>query len=97
MKRTGMNDINDILRQRHDLELTRDRIAAATGMSAGTVSHVPERAAAAGLSWPLPDDLDDEALRARLYRRTSTRSLRGSVTAARVTASSGMGISKSIT
>ena len=31
------------------------------------MSHVLERAAAAGLSWPLPPDLDDEALRARLY------------------------------
>ena len=67
MKRTGMNDIKDILRQRHDLDLTRDQIAAATGVSAGTVSHVLERAAAARLSWPLPDDLDDQALRARLY------------------------------
>ena len=67
MKRIGMNDIKDILRQRHGLGLTRDRIAAATGVSAGTVSHVLERASAAGLSWPLPDDLDDDALRARLY------------------------------
>ena len=31
------------------------------------MSHVLERASAAGLSWPLPDDLDDEALRAQLY------------------------------
>ena len=67
MKRTGMNDIKDILQQRHDLDLTRDQIAAATGVSAGPGSHVLERAAAAGLSWPLPDDLDDEALHARLY------------------------------
>ena len=66
MKRTGMNDIKDILRQRHDLDPTRDQIAAATGVSAGTVSHVLERAEAAGLSWPLPADLDDEVLRAAL-------------------------------
>ncbi len=62
-----MNDIKNLLRQRDDLDLTRDRIAAATGASAGTVSHVPEHAAAAGLSWPLPGDLDDEALRERLH------------------------------
>ena len=62
-----MNDIKDILRQRHGLGLTGDRIAAANGVSACTVSHVLERAAAAGLSWPLPDDLDDDELRARLY------------------------------
>ncbi len=67
MKRTGMNNIKDILRHRHDLGLPRAQIAAAIGVSAGTVSHVLERASAAGLSWPLPDDLDDEALRARLY------------------------------
>ena len=62
-----MNDIKDILRQRHGLGLTRDRIAAATGVSAGTVSHVLERASAAGLSWPLPEGLDDDALRETLY------------------------------
>ena len=37
------------------------------GVSTGTVSHVLARAQAAGLSWPLPDDLDDAALRARFY------------------------------
>ena len=30
-------------------------------------SHILDRASTAGLSWPLPDDLDDEALRAQLY------------------------------
>ena len=62
MKRIGMNDIKDILRQRYGLGLTRDPITAATGVSAGTASHVLERASAADLSWPLPDDLDDDAL-----------------------------------
>ncbi len=45
-----------------DAGADRDR----NGGSAGTVSHVLERAAA-GLSWPLPDGLDGEALRERLY------------------------------
>ena len=67
MKRTGMIDIKDILRHRHDLGLPRAQIAAAVGVSAGTVSHILDRASAAGLSWPLPADLDDDALRARLY------------------------------
>ena len=67
MKRIGMTDIKDILRHRHDLGLPRAQIAAAVGVSAGTVSHVLDRALAAGLSWPLPGDLDDEALRERLY------------------------------
>ncbi len=63
MKRTGIMKIKDILRHHHDLELPRAEIAAATGVSTGTVSHVLARAA--GLSWP--SGLDDEALRARLY------------------------------
>ena len=67
MKRIGMMNIKDILRHRHDFALPRAQIAAATGVSTGTVSHVLARAEAAGLSWPLPSDLDDEALRARLY------------------------------
>ena len=67
MKRTGMTKIRDILRHRHDFALPRSQIAAAVGVSTGTVSHVLGRAEAAGLSWPLPSDLDDEALRARLY------------------------------
>ena len=60
-------NIKDILRHRHDFALPRAQIAAAVGVSTGTVSHVLARAEAAGLSWPLPSDLDDEALRARLY------------------------------
>ena len=68
MKRTQMTNVKDILRHRYSLDLSRDEIAAAVGVSAGTVSNVLRRAAAARLSsWPLPDDLDDEALRARLY------------------------------
>ena len=63
-----MNNVKDILRQRHDLGLSRDDIAAAIGVSAGTVSNVLRRASAAGLScWPLPDGLGDAALRERLY------------------------------
>ncbi len=44
MKRIGMNDTKDILRQRHGLDLTRDRIATGCGASPGAVSHVLERA-----------------------------------------------------
>ncbi len=74
MRKADMIDIKDILRQRHELGLTRNDIAAAVGVSAGTVSNVLRRAEAAGLScWPLPDGLDDEALRERLYPRRAER------------------------
>ena len=67
MKRIDTMSIRDILRHRHDLGLPRAQIAAVVSVSAGTVSNVLERASAAGLSWPLPSDLDDDTLRARLY------------------------------
>ena len=69
MRRIGTMSIKAILRHRHGLGLTRAQTATAVGVSTGTVSHILERAAAAaaGLSWPLPDGLDDEALRARQY------------------------------
>ncbi len=51
-----MMKIKDILRHRHDFALPRAQIAAAVGVSTGTVSHVLARAEAAGLSWPLPVD-----------------------------------------
>ena len=70
MRRTGMMAIRDILKHRHDFGLARAQIVAAVGVSTGTVSHILERAAAVGLSWPLPPDLDDAALRARLYPLT---------------------------
>lgn len=74
MRKADMIDIRDILRQRHELGLARNDIAAAVGVNAGTVSNVLRRAEAAGLScWPLPDGLDDEALRERLYPQRTER------------------------
>ena len=67
MKRIDTMSIRDILRHHHDLGLPRAEIAVAVSVSAGTVSNVLERAQAAGLSWPLPSDLDDAGLRAQLY------------------------------
>ena len=67
MKRTGMMKIKNSRRHRHDFGLPRSQIASATGMSTSTVSQVLACAEAAGLAWPLPSGLDDEALQARLY------------------------------
>ena len=67
MWRIGTMKIKEFLQHRHGFGLTRAQTATAVGVSTGTVSHILERASVAGLSWPLPDGLDDEALRARLY------------------------------
>ena len=76
MKRIGTMSIRDILRHRHGFGLTRVEVASAVGVSTGTVSHILERASVAGLSWPLPEDVDDEELHARLYPPASREGVR---------------------
>ena len=68
MKKTNMIDCRDIIRLRFDLGLTHRQIASSTGVARGTVANVLKRVTEAGLGyWPLPRDLDETALRARLY------------------------------
>lgn len=64
-----MRKIRDVLRYRHTTDLSLDGIAAGLGISQGVVVKYLKLAGLAGLSWPLPDDLDDSALEQRLYRR----------------------------
>jgi len=46
---------------------SRRETARTCGVGKTTVDDTISRATAAGLSWPLPFDLDDEALEPRLY------------------------------
>ena len=48
MKRIGTMNIKEILQHRHEFGLTRAQTASAVGVSTGTVSHILERASAAG-------------------------------------------------
>lgn len=52
--------IREILRLRYSLELSRSKISQALGCSRPTVADYLRRAATAGLSWPLPEELDDD-------------------------------------
>jgi len=64
-----MRKIREILRLALGEGLSRRTTAAATGLPYTTVSDHLGRAAAAGLGWPLPDDMDDAQLEARLFAR----------------------------
>jgi transposase len=64
-----MRQIREILRLRWAGRLPQRAVARACGVGLGTVSEYCRRAAQAGLSWPLPDELDDAQLEARLFRR----------------------------
>lgn len=64
-----MRKLRDILRLRYETGLSHRAIAQACAVGLGTVTTYLQRAAAADLGWPLPGDLDDAALDARLFRR----------------------------
>ena len=71
--RSAMRKIREILRLALGEGLSRRQVAAATGVPGSTVGDHLARARLAGLSWPLPDDMDDAALEARLFVPAAAR------------------------
>jgi transposase len=65
-KRLTMRKIREVLRLKA-AGLNIREIAASTGAARTTVYEYLVRADGAGLSWPLPEGVDDEALEARLF------------------------------
>lgn len=65
--RVTMRKTREILRLRWGLGLSGRATARSVRCSPSTVAECVRRATAAGLSWPLPPDLDDGKLEARLY------------------------------
>lgn len=65
--RLSMRKIRDVLHLRHAQGLTERVIARMVGISNGVVHGYLRRARLAGLSWPLPEGLDDEALEYLLF------------------------------
>src|SRR5947208_2273423 len=64
-----MRKIREVLRLKFCEKRSQWEIAAACSMGVGTVWTYVERAKRAGLSWPLPEELDDAALDKKLYAR----------------------------
>lgn len=79
-ERLSMRKIREILRLHYEFGFGKKPIARVCSVSPSTVVDYIRRAKAAGLSWPLPEDLDDTSLEARLFptarnQRTSDRPL----------------------
>src|SRR5262245_2638102 len=64
--RLPMRKIREVLRLKAD-GFSKRRIAASLGISATAAMECVQRARRTGLTWPLQDDLSDEALERRLY------------------------------
>lgn len=61
-----MRLIKDILRLKHQHGLSVREVARSCGLPASTVGDYLQRATAAGLGWPLPTELSEEQLQAKL-------------------------------
>ncbi|HYC00414.1 MAG TPA: IS21 family transposase [Candidatus Limnocylindrales bacterium] len=64
-----MRKTREILRLRWHLGQSVRATSRSCGVAGSTILELESRAKAAGLSWPLADDLDDAALEALLYKR----------------------------
>ncbi len=62
-----MRKFRELMRLKYELGRSHREIAASLGVANSTVSDYAGRASAAGLSWPLPEGLDDTALEAALF------------------------------
>ena len=62
-----MRKVKEVLRLRFELGFGQRQIARSCGMGLSTVHEYLERAVAAGVGWPLPEGLGEEALEAKLF------------------------------
>ena len=68
-KRLSMRKIKEVLRLRFEVGLTYEAIAQSCNIGHTTVGEYLKRAKEAGLTWPLPENLDDATLEKLLYSR----------------------------
>lgn len=65
--RLSVRKIREVLRLKAEAQLSDRQIAAVLGSARSTVQECLRRARTAGVSWPLAEEVDEEALWARLY------------------------------
>jgi transposase len=67
MERLSMRKIKEVLRLKLEQGLTNRAIARSCSIGRATVGEYLRRATAAGLSWPLPEGLDEAELERKLF------------------------------
>ena len=66
-----MRKIKEVLRLRYEAGLSNRAIARSCNICHRTVGEYLKRADEAGLSWPLPEGMDDDALEEKLFSRAA--------------------------
>ncbi len=74
-KRLSMRKIREVLRLKHKCYCSNREISQSCGIGSSTVSDYLHRAKAAGLGWPLPDELSDTALEQQLFPSSAPRTI----------------------
>jgi transposase len=69
-----MRKVKEVQRLKYGLGLRQDQIARSCSIGQATVHRYLEKAAAAGLSWPLPEEYDDRRLNELLFPSRPGRS-----------------------
>jgi len=70
-RRLSMRKIKEVLRLRYEAGLSNRAIARSCNICHRTVGEYLKRADEAGLSWPLPEGMDDDALEEKLFSRAA--------------------------
>ena len=71
--RLSMRKLREVLRLIHEAGLGQRQVARSLNLSPSTVAEYRRRAALAGLTWPLPEGLDDTALEQRVFPPRDSR------------------------
>ena len=72
-----MRKIHAVLRQFHELNRSQRDISRSLEVGRGTVANYLTRARNAGLSWPLPPEIDERALELALFPENTKTDAQG--------------------
>jgi transposase len=67
----SMRKIQEVLRLKHEFHFSNRAIARSCSLSHSSVANYLQRARAAGLSWPLPEPMEESILEKRLFPENS--------------------------
>ncbi len=72
-KRTAMRKLREVLRLSYSAGLSIRKINASTKISVGSIQNILKLAEQLGVSWPIPEDWDDQALALKFYPRSDAK------------------------
>ena len=72
-KRTAMRQLKEVLRLSYSAGLSIRKISASTKISVGSIQNILKLAAQLNITWPLPEDWDDQVLALKFYPRSDAQ------------------------